>query len=77
MRTPWTENPLYPASALEAARREALEQAAKVADDYNAHLSLGVLATRSDAEREGLKGKVEVARHIATGIRALKENTNG
>lgn len=25
----WTETPLYPASALEAARREALEQAAK------------------------------------------------
>lgn len=30
----WTETPLYPASALEAARREALEQAASVVEGW-------------------------------------------
>lgn len=65
----WTETPLYTEAQMQAradaARREALEEAAKVARDY-----------ASKAAQRGWVLKpgsiVTAARHIATTIRALK-----
>ena len=57
----------YPASALEAARREALEEAARVAAQ-----------TIFDARMGEIDGDLRcVGHHLETRIRALKENTNG
>lgn len=55
--------------AEERGARMALEAAAKVADEYNAHLTLGASVSRVAAECEALQGKAGVARHIATAIR--------
>lgn len=58
------------ASALEAARREALEQAAKVADEY---------ATWHNKSDDGLSSFDKMAlgaEEVAEQIRALKENPN-
>lgn len=58
-----TVTPLYPASALEAARREALEEAAKRVEQFE--------RPRMDHD------EYTFIREAANAVRALKENTNG
>ncbi len=74
----WTETPLFPASALEAARREALEQAAKVIEtagldpNVSNHLDARMCCT---GHMCGCQGST-VAEYLAYQLRALKENPN-
>lgn len=61
----WTETPLYPASALEQVRKDALEEAAKIAESPE---PLAGVRPETFADQ---------SLHIATAIRNLKDQANG
>ena len=66
------------ASALEAARREALEQAAKVCDEYERDRDARAYEQRQAGKDDNFNcANAAAAARLATAIRALKENTNG
>lgn len=70
----YTETPLYPASALEAARREALEVAIRLVSTVAYNCRLEMIVERYGEEATGYAA--DLLTNCAQRLTALKENPN-